>query len=53
MIIFPKPYQSPPAPTNEDNLTLFASAVSALRTRALNGVGMTSSAQSLAIRDIR
>jgi hypothetical protein len=47
MIIFPNPYHNPPAPTNPDNLTLFASAFNAFRTFELNGGGMVKSAQSL------
>lgn len=47
MIVFPNPYHSPPAPTRLDNRTLVASALSALRTRELNGGGMLNSAQSL------
>jgi len=44
MIIFPNPYQRPPAPTNAESLTLLASALSALRTRELNGGGTVKSA---------
>ena len=44
MIIFPNPYQRPPAPTNAESLTLLASALSAFRTRELNGDGMVKSA---------
>ena len=44
MMIFPNPYQRPPAPTNADSLTLLASALSAFRTRELNGGGMVKSA---------
>lgn len=44
MIIFPKPYQRPPAPTSAESLTLLASALSAFRTRELNGGGIVKSA---------
>lgn len=47
MIVFPKPYHNPPAPTNPDSLTLFASAFNAFRTFELNGGGIVKSAQSL------
>lgn len=43
MIIFPNPYQCPPAPTNAESLTLLASALSAFRTRELNGGGTVKS----------
>jgi hypothetical protein len=44
MIIFPNPYQRPPAPTNAESLTLLDSALSAFRTRELNGGGTVKSA---------
>ena len=44
MMIFPNPYQRPPAPTNAESLTLLASALSAFRTRELNGGGTVKSA---------
>jgi len=44
MMIFPKPYQRPPAPTKAESFTLLASALSAFRTRELNGGGMVKSA---------
>jgi hypothetical protein len=47
IMVFPNPYHRPPAPTRLDNRTLRASATSALRTRAPNGVGMFTSAQPL------
>lgn len=47
MMIFPKPYHDPPAPTRFDNLTLQASALSAFRTLVVKGAGMLKSAQSL------
>ena len=43
MIIFPNPYQCPPAPTSAESLTLLASALSAFRTRELNGGGTVKS----------
>jgi len=47
VIVFPNPYQKPPAPTRLDNRTLRASALSALRTLGPKAVGMLKSAQSL------
>ena len=47
IMIFPKPYHDPPAPTRFDNLTLQASALSAFRTLVVYGAGMLKSAQSL------
>lgn len=47
MIIFPKPYHSPPAPTKLESFTLRGSALSAFLTRVPKGVGMVKSAQSL------
>lgn len=47
MSIRPKPYQNPPAPIRLDRRTLRASAFSAPRTRALNGVGIVKSAKLL------
>ena len=47
MSIRPKPYQNPPAPMRLDRRTLRASAFSAPRTRALNGVGIVKSAKLL------
>jgi len=44
MMIFPKPYQRPPAPTNAESFTLLVSALSAFRTRELNGGGRVKSA---------
>ena len=49
IIVFPKPYQKPPAPTRFDSRTLQASAFNAFRTRDPKGVGMIKSAQSLHI----
>jgi hypothetical protein len=49
MIIFPKPYHSPPAPTKLDSFTLRGSALSAFLTRVPKGVGIVKSAQSLMI----
>lgn len=47
IIIFPKPYQSPPAPTRAESLTLRGSALSAFLTLEPKGAGMLKSAQSL------
>lgn len=47
IIVFPKPYQNPPAPTRFDSRTLQASAFNAFRTRDPNGVGILKSAQLL------
>ena len=43
MMIFPNPYQCPPAPTSVDSMTLLASALSAFRTREPNGGGTVKS----------
>lgn len=47
IIVFPKPYHNPPAPTKFDRRTLHASALSAFRTLEANGGGILNSAQSL------
>lgn len=49
MIVFPKPYHKPPAPTRFDKRTLPASAFKALRTLDPKGGGILNSAQSLVL----
>jgi len=49
IIIFPKPYHCPPAPTKLESFTLRGSALSAFLTRMPKGAGMVKSAQSLKI----